>query len=310
MELACDIVKKINNDTDICDVVNELKNINIGCLFDKYNEQHIINKINSILKPIFENSEEISKSITFAYHISLKSIKTNKQQNLDNKIINAAHKLVTYIEHSIDDDFLDKIDYYFALYKTLMSINLFGSIDSYFDKLEELIKIQYFNKHFDHDVVIKIINKMFQINAKITVKKILSNYKMVMIIPEIKNHFWTNIIRDESNNYQNYSHFFLIMVAELRIILLSKLSTINDKKDIYYKIDIEDIITYIRTNNLTVDIANKIIVLFAQKIHKLNNEFITIDNKLQQHHLWTDSYNELITIHFNTMFDIISSKNT
>ena len=300
MELACDIVRKRSVAHNVTDVLDRIKRINLRDPIVSHNK-NVVRAINEILGSIVECNDDIVDSLLMAYFISTHTVNDLKGTINDPKLINAANALVSCIENSdkkyVENTFFECIDHYYSLYKMSKSSNEISKIEQMFNKLEEKIKAHILASRKGHKLKVsrfKLINKMFNVSPMIATKKLLSSYKLISAIPDVSNVVWNAILNSMNDNVHNREHLFLIMVAELRIMMVPKLNSSTDRRNIYYNIDIEEIIHSIRDRSLsTIDVTN-ILHIFADK---------TIDITIQQYDQWNNEFNEFIIDFFHKMFD-------
>ena len=307
------------HDDNVYELVQDLRRIKIGEKKDVLENSNLKMQVFKILEPIFEGSDEIAESVILAYYISSnpRNITENFiNSHLTDKLIYASNSLVAYIEYTAnednEDEFYQVIDYYFSVYKTWKSKDVFIKIDSNYEKLEENIKIQRMSeksKNTDSDTLelkgLYLVDELFNINPKIATNKLLSNYSFVSANTSIKDRIWQNISEISTENVGYRDHFFLILVAELRIELIRKLKLSKDRKELYYKIDVEEIIQCIRNNSLRLSYVINTILLLSKKVNNLNIDTKTnIEDKIKQFNTWDDDFNRFMIRCFHMLYDI------
>jgi len=298
MELAYDIVRKRSNRHDISDVLRQIKMINIKDTKLSH-DKHLADKIRSILGSVIDCNDDIGDALLSAYSISIDTVN-------DPKLIDAAARLVSCIENSdkkhIGEMFLDCIDNYYSLYRMSKSSDQICKIDALFNRLEEKIKIHLLATVKGHEMILgrfKVIEKMFNIDPMIATKKLLSSYRLISAISDICDIVWKRILNGMNTSVYNREHLFIIMVAELRIMMVPKLTNSSDRKRLYYKIDIEEIIQSVRNRSLSTSDVVNIISIFSGDM---------IDVNIQKYDSWNIEFNRFIIESFRLMFDNMKNK--
>jgi hypothetical protein len=270
MELACNIIRVKATEIKPEYILNNIKKLNIPQYLDQPKHFNVAKKyclpvFNKLAQELFSNHNDLGYALLLSYYIStfnnhIFPIKTS----YENKLVSTANKVILYLEGSrrIDHDFHDTVDYYYSLYKIWNSSDL-QAITALYDSFISLCTEYKYNTKYEYRIV-NIIDKMFYINDKMAAKLLLQNYNMYMDITVATNKLWSCL-----NNVNDINHVFLILTAELRIKLIYLTHSSKDRKDIYYKIDTEDIIKDIRTNNFGQNKIKNIINLFRSKIYKL-----------------------------------------
>ena len=197
-----------------------------------------------------------------------------------------------------DLEFYDIVDYYYSLYKIWSSPDI-TVINNIYDKLIDACIEYRINKYGIH-TIIRLIKKMFIINNKMATKTLLQNYKNFVDINIVSNEIWKCIA---TINDRNWDHVILIMIAELRIHFIPQLKTSSDRKDIYYKIDIENIIKLIRNNEFHCEKLDTIMNIFISKINKVYNAYmLPFSREYENLQLY---YKHIVDL-FEQMYTIIS----
>jgi len=343
MELACDIIRRKTTRIKPRHIIKKIKKLNIVQYLNNSHQnflykakKYCLSTFNYLARELFSNhDDDLGYALLLAYYISsysddIFSIKTE----YENKLIMASNKVILYLQgtiSNIDHEFYDTVDYYYSLYKIwnspdLKKINILYDtlIDSCVEyKLVSIApaiynnhsrtkKLNYTNslkRHQTHsakvksfsDKMVDIINTMFIINNKMTIKLLLQNYRQYANIKAVTDTLWKHI-----DDISDIRHIILIIIAELRIKIIHQSYTPIDKKDIYYKINIEDMIRNIRNDTLTPKKINGIINLFTSKIQKIYpNSFIATPSSSK---IWSDEYQNSITNIFMEMFNILLRK--
>ncbi len=314
MDLACDIVKKREITNGKISVLNKFKNMNLREDIDKKIKQHnYIEESNNILNAIFETSnKDFGFSILFAYYISTYSntIFSKNKSDLARRLIFAANSVVVQIEHIATEDnleeFYNAVDNYYSLYKIWSSRDSLNKIEILLESLINETKIYRLKllKNMDitsmDDRMDSIIDKMFSINKNFTIKILLDNYDYLCVVKDLKDVIWRKILEAMGEYREN---IILMMITGIKIHLIHLLKNSEDRRDIYYKLDNENIIKTIRDNNLTPEKTSYLMQILVDKINKLDNK-----NRIN-FRLVGKSWNSTIDIHiietFKLMFDFI-----
>jgi hypothetical protein len=298
MEIACNIITKKKNKMSIdLDVINNFRDLNISGKLEVLSAKAFLSIIKSKIyiststkfANLFLNCNDgdIGKSILMAYYISnysddiFKPIKTSN----DIKLINAANIMLYYLEeidiHDIQTDFpndklIDSIDYYYSLYKMWISDKKINEISNLICKFSTIIDTCFIKKNNNECIkkcmkqIKNTIKKMFYINTCFATKALLNNYDIFYLNKYICAIVWDYIKSKSKDNI----HTILIILAEIRVKLLKVIKAPNDKRFLYYNIDIDSIINKIRNNNFMVYDFNNILNIIL-KI--LNDNGKTID---------------------------------
>ncbi len=308
MELTCNIIKCKEDFNKYEHILNVIKDFDIKRHITRDSKEFIYNiqqyrpHFDNYAQHAFTNHDgDLGYAMLMTYYISAYSdtiftIKTN----FENKLIRAANQIVSYFEEdkkNYDSEFYNIIDYYYSVYKIWSSPDI-SVINKIYDKLIDACIEYRINECSDYKIS-HFIKRIFIINNKMATKTLLQNYPHFINIPVAQNIIWTciNNIKDE-----NLDHIVLIMIAELRIHIIPKLHTSTDRKDIYYKIDIENIIKLIRNNKFNCEKLDPFLNIFVSKINKSNNKNIQRFKKkcdnLQEYYI------EIVDL-FKQMYDII-----
>lgn len=288
MELAFSILKKseitYNQDIKYDKITNfknlKLKNINnLNDFFSLIKKDKYINATKDFLKQYFQDIDIIMvTAIQMAYGISLFSDKIfdSYKSRFEQKLIFAANKVMVIIEKLLESDnqnqknedisgFYSIIDNYLSLYKVWKSQDSIDSLTKLFNEFEKELKIIKIQKRRSITINTKnskdIIDKMFKIDAKYAVRILLHNY--FIFITDIQEYFWKCV----KTTYEKYPEIiFITLVTELKILLIPFLKNPNDRKQIYYNIDTEDLINKISDRGLDDDLIHEIISIFKKFI--------------------------------------------
>ena len=293
MDLTCNIPKKNNKNLNSvnADIINEIKKINLlnestklskDQFYDKIKSNKYISIYNELMNIYFSDSatNNLGFIILMAYYISgyTDKIFTNYKSSSENKLILAANKVVVYIEKLLnnanfgfDDEFYLSIDHYYSLYKLWESNGSIKKLCNIFDEIIELNKIKKYilknNNDYD-DKLMRLVQSMFNYNPNYTIHVILHNYEMIGGSKNVNTFFW-----DKVSYYFNKDRdtIFLIIIAELRNKLIFMLKNPSDRKDLYYNIDIENIINKIRNHDFSESDITSIITVLLDKVYIIKN---------------------------------------
>ena len=318
MELACEILKKRTDNNNTTKSLKKFKNLKLQNGLKTSNKEDFLKKIKSpqykkiannfAKKCFYSKNKDLGQAIMMAYYFSYygNDVFGEFKTYYEKKLINAAHEVVCYLErknNNYNDNFYDILDNYYSLYQTFIKKSSLYKIDDMMVILEDYIKasklLQIQNKSIDHNFIKKInniISEIFKINHNFAIKTFLQNYDMFIDSNNIMKHIWDKIKEYFKNDIR---HAILIIIAELRVKLIQSLTLSEDKKDIYFNIDIEIIIKDIRNNDFTIEKINNIIKLLLQKINKITNLNIT-NQKLDNQKLF--EIFDLFQIIFNTIY--------
>jgi hypothetical protein len=322
MELACDVIKRkgiLSNSRfseDINNMQKQLRKIDICSLFKKMSHGRVERYVNMVIDPYFENSPSITKSIIFSYYISMNNnedIEKIYGTLIEDKLLFSSKSLVAFIEYGDNNvrELLNKIDYHYSVYSAWKKKDKFVNIDNYFCQLEEKIKIhRIINSRNMRPVMdidessVTIIRNMMVCEPKIAIKKLLSEYNAISSTPELSNYFWNQIKRTVHEDNEKIEHIFLIMVAELRIMLIRKLKNSKDRKNIYYNVDIENIVDMMRDKQLTITEMKRIVMELSSNCNKLDGEIkCDISSVLDNFDVLNQNFVNLLINSFHMMFD-------
>ncbi len=143
------------------------------------------------------------------------------------------------------------------------------------------------------------IDKMFNINYKMCIKKLLDCYEFLSVIEEIKAHIWQKI--NECYN-KNRDTTIIIMIAELKSKTISITALVMSRKNIYYNIDIETLIKKVQNNSFEPKHLNNIFNIFESALgcSKMINHIDSYD-------AWSNEYDGTVLSNFQYLFDTIVS---
>ena len=325
MEIACDILKKSSTTERYTEIKKKFKSLNLSEISRTNSLEMFIKIINTpkyisavtlLIEEYFnEIDEDMGLSILMAYCISSYSNKLFDlyKTKFEQKLILSANKVVLCIEKillnnkpssELTEEFLNIIDHYYSLYKIWQSKDSINEMSKLFENMQDItniLKIQILKKMLvvNYDSLFDSMNKLFDLNVKYAIRILLHNYDIFDGLQLFETAFWENVV----SNYQKYKDaIFVILVVELRIQLIPQLTNPQDRKELYYNLDTEDIINKIRNYDLDNHKIIKIINLLQNKTNKINIEYEI--KKIT--HKTTD--NELIDV-FKMMFHSINNIN-
>jgi hypothetical protein len=296
MEIACDVLKKSFITNKIMNAKRKFRNINIIDIANTNNIDNFLKKINTpkiieisteFIKEYFaNNNKDMGVSLLMAYYISSFSEKLfgSYKSRFEQKLNFAANKVVLYIEKIIANDtlsndyneeFMSSFDHYYSLYKIWKSKDSINEMSNMFQTLQELsdiikIEIKKNGKTTKYNYLEKLLVKLFQYNIKYAIRMFLHNYNIFYGLSSLENKFW-ELVNQYYDDYKD--ELFIILVAELKIRLIPYLNNVNDRKELYYDLDTEDIINKIRNHNLNNKSIYKIINILQNKTQKINNTY-------------------------------------
>lgn len=292
MELACDIIRpskeSLIND-DIKKKFNSLQNKltnnkNLKDFLKEMKNKEYIDTTSLFVKKLFDNkmTGEMTDAILMAYCISsfsdqlFNSYKSRFEQKLvlaANKVVLALDKMTKNKDNELEN-FYNIVDHYHSLYKIWKSQDYLRTLTKLFDQIQEQNKIISLQIKKGIPINTKkseeLIDELFKNNSKFATRILLHNYEIFCSLLELECYFWKKV---KDTYYQNKDEMFIIIVSELKIKIIPLLTNPQDRKDIYYKIDIEDLVCHIRHDKLNNSTISDIINIFGEKITKINPDF-------------------------------------
>jgi len=296
MEIACDILKKSSITERYSDIKKNFKSLNLNDIsrtssletFIKIiNTEKYINNVTSLIEEYFDNiDKDMGISILMAYCISSYSNKLfdSYKTKFEQKLILSANRVVLCIEKLLsnnkipdeqNEDFLNSIDHYYSLYKVWKSKDSINEMSRLFENIQDItniLKIQIIKKMpiGNYNCLFEPMDKLFDLNVKYAIRILLHNYNIFDRLSLFETKFWESV----TSNYQKYKDaIFVILVVELRIQLIPQLINPQDRKELYYNLDTEDIINKIRNSDLDNHKIIKIINLLQNKTNKINESY-------------------------------------
>lgn len=297
MELAYDIIKKKKKIS--CDeAVDKFKSLDLINYSKKYDHKKFYsliasNKCINISKDMFfsiidlsENKKNIPFILLKSYYISCypDDIFSDDKSDIENRLYMASNKLVTNLEYLMRHDKCDIsnkkryynnlnniIDNYLSIYNIWASKDRIERLELIFENINDtytIIKCTEVNKtHIDN--INYNISKMFLINPYFSTNILLSHYRVIMVSKPVYTLFWDSV----KVKAIDFNRIFLIIIANLRIALISMLKIPKERKDLYYLIDVDEITDSMRNDNFTDKDISDIINIFYRKIKIISPKF-------------------------------------
>jgi hypothetical protein len=286
MELTSDILlSKINQDSDITTII-KLKNLDLFECTKKLKKEEFLELIatkkyvqtmEQFLKELFYINPNIklTKAVLQAFYLSgykREIFSIFYTTRLDERVLYYANKVIAYIYKIVTknntqiDEFKDSIDHYYSLYKIWVSKDILEQIDNEMDNFKDNLETYTVFNQLNNDDVLKYIhnmqshiNNMIDINNMLCIKLLIKYYNQFKNIEQVKDYFWLKI-RDIASS--NFNHIIIILLAELRHHSIYINENIKARKDLYYNIDIDNIIKKVRNQqDVTQDFDNAIKIL-------------------------------------------------
>lgn len=333
MEVTCEVIKTntLNNSLDRSldtfdnqqEIINKFKNLNLSHIvkisnkndfYEFINKKKIIRETSKLMKIFYQQSDKVAKAALNAYYISgyPDEIFGEEKTFSELKLISYANKIILYIEKylyelSIDDEFYDMFDIFYASYKLWLSQH---TVDIINEKIESLKELIYSYKKTGRNNILKniflCIDQIFEENFNIATKMLLENYNYMSYNKLITTYFW-KIIHDKFiDNINNKEILILILITELRVQIINNLQTSQDKKNLFYRCDPEDLIKCIRSDSLCPSCLNNYLDILINTT-KIINPRINIEQFNNMSNEWSSEYDEyLIKISiqmFNAMYN-------
>lgn len=299
MELACDILKRSKEETkkeiEMEDDIN-LKFQKLGLnsistptdFLNSIKKEKYICCTKALLEQYFQNvDDDMVNAIQMSYCLSSFSneIFDSYKSRFEQKLIVAANKVMIAIDKLIKNseppsEFYNIIDNYLSLYKVWKSQDSINVLTKLFEEIQKELKIIKLQKKKGLNINLskseELIDKLFLENPKYATRILLHNYNIFSDSQDIEKYFW-NCVQNTCKKY--WDIIFVTLVAELKIHLIPFLTDPCDRKKIYYSLDTENLIQKISNNELTSDVVHNIMIIFSNKIKKINSKFIfeTID---------------------------------
>jgi hypothetical protein len=124
--------------------------------------------------------------------------------------------------------------------------------------------------NYDYGPIEENIHKLFKINSKFALNLILDNYSKFKSNEKLQNIIWTVI---KAFFPKPKDEVLLLLISQVRIKLIPLLTSIQDRKDIYYDIDSEKIIDNIRNDQFNFKSIKEIIDRLQAKVYVVNHNY-------------------------------------
>lgn len=312
MELTYEIIKVRNNITYPDDIINSFKIFNLDAFVKENSPEkfltHIYNNnlidiANNMLHRLFRMEKNFGECLLMAYYIS------NYKKNFDMKLITLSTLVVKYLSQFINADkvsykiygkLLDVFDTYQSLYYCWKNKDQISNIQDKINQLNEIITCMNKVENYDYSTILNDIQESFQNYPLESLKLFLQSYKVYKLHTNIKNAIWNNIGYINKNKIQ----MILIMIAEIRLLLIQTFANIENRKMLYYDIDVENIVDKIRNNKFKPKYINKIIIklIYVMRETKIDTSQLNQYNNLKK---INQEYINTILCIFRQMYDTL-----
>lgn len=317
MELTSEITRnKRNSIIDNKKILDSIRNLDINGNIKICTKDDFLLKIESewlfpmkqLINILFnvKYDDDMAKGVLHAYYLTgyRKDIFTVfYTTNFDERILNYSDKTVDVIDSiithkSYSDQDLDIIDHYYSLYKIWSSRELLQDIDEEILVLDDVIETYFLlmqmnksSKVRNQEIIqlTKTIDNIFQMHNMLGLKSLFKYYKQIKHIPEIKKYFW-NKVKTLNNN--DMDHIITILISEIRNTLIPNTQNVNDRKILYFDIDIDDIISKIRCSEINHNDYYPIVKLLVHYTSIIYKKRIMIINPQHKN----DIFNNIINI--------------
>lgn len=189
----------------------------------------------------------------------------------DEELINLSNKLINIIEskENIPNDDLSK---YSKLYSKWCTQNPIITLKHKFIEITHFIK--YYKYHLKNNTATPnmvtdfelIIKRLLSLDEIYTIQLLMEHYKLFIGIDNIKKIIWDII---HSVFKKNSGSVLIILVERLKNKIIPMLADPNDRRDIYYNIDIEYLL-----HDMDIEILNMCVILIQHKVIKIDPSFI------------------------------------
>lgn len=310
MELAFNIVKETNKCSLTESYVRKLQELNLKKKITKNNYVEFMKKINSdkyvtIAKDflsMFFNTHitDITHPYLYSYCIiGYGNIIFDYQLRSEIKLITAANSVVYYTELILNNkytnttikEFINAFDNYYALFKLWMSKDDIILINSKIEKIQ--------SNTLNEQQICDKINLLFKLNTKCSIKLFLENYEVFNKYDNAKKLFWSLIKYDNEIETK-----IVLLIADIRHKLIKRAQSPECKKSLYYNIDIEDIVSQIRKNEMNYNYLKNIIDTLQTNLHKIDTSYKQ-SHKLNHYNFFGEKSFESCKKIFRNMNDFI-----
>lgn len=291
MDLISDIVC-LNNINIDSTVLYNIKKSNLNNKAKHYNLQEFENYVNSneckntyieLSKCLFSNCNynDIADSILKAYILKHygKQLGSWYENNYDKEMNYCSSIVVEGITDIIRCDKIEKnnkfiliMDYYYSLYQIWNSKINVNNITKKMNSIIENVNTYEIMYIMDYKSVIELekdikknINDLFNTYKFMALCILKDNYDK---LGKFKEYFWNNV-KSISDNY----HSCAIILEHIRNKLLESTTDVIEKKNIYYNIDIDDLINKIKIREIKdADIHSYIKLIYSIMQLKYENK--------------------------------------
>jgi hypothetical protein len=330
MEVTCDIIRRKDKQYNKVKGIEKFKNLELSNKIKNMDNDKFMDVIKnpkfkkaseSFIKDfINNNNHDIGFSLLVAYYICAYADKIfmSPHTSFEMKLVSSATQTVAYIENIINsnpdtqkkEEFCNYLDYYYSLYSIWMSQDHILEVNNLIEDILKNIQIykmiisreyndaDYINSLCDN--ITSSIDKMFEINYKVCVKKLLDHYDIFTNVDSIKKHIWGKI---GECYFKNRETIILIVVTELKSKIIPFVTSAIDRKDIYYNVDTEEIIKKIQDNEFNVIDLNNIIHIFLNVLNEKTSA--KYHKKLDKYEEWNEKYDEIALSIYRYIFDTI-----
>lgn len=297
MEIACDILKKtvvshnkynsIKENFASLNLMQLLKTNTLQNFLNIINDKKYINITSNLINyfcqgDINDDNQSIGSSILMAYCISYYSSElfVSYKTHFEHKLIMSANKVVIIIEKLLNEktteniyqELLNTVDHYYSLYKVWKSkdsINKMNDLFSEIENISNIVRLQIKKKipADNYNYLLEKVDELFKLNIKYACRMLLNRYDIFKDLYILEATFWSSI----EKYYNLYKEsIMVILLAELKIKIIPLLDNPTDRKNIYYNVDIEEMISLIRNHQLNNEYLEKIINLLQNKINMID----------------------------------------
>lgn len=250
MNVSCQILRKKDIDATSIDIIKKINNLKITNYADRNYEEYktILDKYDayflSLAKSITltknDNYNNVKNALKFMY-----LCQSNSKQKCSNMLESKAKLLMNMIENeNINYYFHDLLDQYYSLYDDWIYRKDKNKMLTIFSEIKNLLKSYLISTEYLNvkrsTIATEIANKideMKQIDKAYLLNLLFQNYILIG-----KNKLTERIAWSIFNEYiqEDYQHAFGMLIVIAREFLLKITTNIEQKKRIYYEIDIDD----------------------------------------------------------------------
>jgi hypothetical protein len=290
MVLTCDIAIATNNiciNKEICrnfrNTMNSISYYDLKIIDDEIKSINIKNITDNFLCQFYSYyNPTFATYLPMAFYISSRTDEmfSDNKTIFEEKIISSANNLVNIICNYLDNfeqndmkvskKFFKSFDMFCSLYNCIVMRKIISKQTEFVDTLLELIRINYNTKNNNNKECCHILKQLFKKNQRFAIKLLLNNYKKIKNNKYVNDYLWKKILVNLNFSFHN---MFIILISELEKKILLSLKTSIDRKDMYYNVNIDDIITGFINNTFTNDKIYNLIIITQDKIKLLNPNY-------------------------------------